>query len=111
VAQVARAFNRIYNLRLSTRGEMQAAFEGERLTPSLCGKMDQVRAWGRAVPLRAARARSARRAAALCRAEVHATGGVAAHTERRPVVRRQVGGAAACVSTRAFPFMCTTKSL
>lgn len=43
-AQVARAFNRVYGLRLSTRGEMQAAFEGERLTPSLCGKMDQVRA-------------------------------------------------------------------
>ena len=43
LAQVARAFNQIYNLRLSTRGEMQAAYEGERLTPSLCGKMDQVR--------------------------------------------------------------------
>jgi hypothetical protein len=31
---VARAFSRAYALRLTTRGEMQYAFEGERLTPS-----------------------------------------------------------------------------
>lgn len=45
-AQVARAFNRLFNLRLSTRGEMQYAYEGERLTPSRCGKMDQALAFG-----------------------------------------------------------------
>ena len=31
---VARAFNRAYGLRLTTRGEMQYAYEGERMTPS-----------------------------------------------------------------------------
>ena len=43
---MARAFNRLFSLRLSTRGEMQYAYEGERLTPSRCGKMDQALAFG-----------------------------------------------------------------
>jgi galactokinase len=43
---VARAFNQIYKLNLTTRGEMQAAFHGERLTPSQCGRMDQAVAFG-----------------------------------------------------------------
>ena len=41
VVQVARAFSRAYGLQLSTRGEMEYAYQGERLTPSLCGRMDQ----------------------------------------------------------------------
>lgn len=41
--QVARAFNQVYGLRLTTRGEMEVAYQGERLTPSQCGRMDQVR--------------------------------------------------------------------
>ena len=44
---VARAFNRCYGLSLTARGEMQAAYEGERLTPSQCGRMDQAVAFGR----------------------------------------------------------------
>ena len=47
---VARAFNRLFNLNLSTRGEMQVAFNGERLTPSQCGRMDQAVAFG-SVPI------------------------------------------------------------
>ena len=42
MAQVARAFNRVYGLRLTVRGEMEVAYQGERLTPSMCGRMDQV---------------------------------------------------------------------
>ena len=48
--QVARAFNQIYGLKLTTRGEMEVAYQGERLTPSQCGRMDQVSAFG-SVPL------------------------------------------------------------
>lgn len=43
---VARAFNQAYGLGLTIRGEMQAAFNGERLTPSQCGRMDQAVAFG-----------------------------------------------------------------
>jgi mevalonate kinase len=43
---VARAFDRVYNLRLTVRGEMECAFAGERLTPSKCGRMDQACANG-----------------------------------------------------------------
>ncbi len=43
---VARAFNRIYNLRMNTKGEMQAAFRGEQRTPSRCGRLDQACAYG-----------------------------------------------------------------
>jgi galactokinase len=39
---VARAFSRVYNLKLSTRGEMELAYLGEIVTPSKCGRMDQV---------------------------------------------------------------------
>lgn len=42
----ARAFNRVYNLRLTVRGEMEAAFQGELMTPSRCGRMDQACAFG-----------------------------------------------------------------
>lgn len=43
---IARSFNRAFDLRLSTRGEMSFAYEGERLTPSQCGRMDQACAYG-----------------------------------------------------------------
>lgn len=43
---VARAFNRLYNLHLSTRGEMMCAYYGERLTNSRCGRLDQACAYG-----------------------------------------------------------------
>ena len=35
-----------YNLKLSTRGEMEFAYQGEILTPSKCGRMDQACAFG-----------------------------------------------------------------
>lgn len=38
---VARAFNKLYDLRLSIRGEMEIAYRGELLTPSRCGRLDQ----------------------------------------------------------------------
>eukprot|EP00238_Polyblepharides_amylifera_P008366 CAMPEP_0196590232 /NCGR_PEP_ID=MMETSP1081-20130531/66029_1 /TAXON_ID=36882 /ORGANISM="Pyramimonas amylifera, Strain CCMP720" /LENGTH=412 /DNA_ID=CAMNT_0041913279 /DNA_START=135 /DNA_END=1373 /DNA_ORIENTATION=+ len=47
---LARAFNQIYQLKLSTRGEMEYAYLGEILTPSKCGRMDQACAYG-AVPV------------------------------------------------------------
>ena len=43
---VARAFNQIHHLNMSVLDEMEAAFEGERRTPSRCGKMDQACAFG-----------------------------------------------------------------
>lgn len=43
---VARAFNRMYNLRMNVKGEMQAAFRGEQRTPSRCGRLDQACAYG-----------------------------------------------------------------
>ena len=43
---VAKAFNRIYNLKLSTKGEMQIAYFGEQRTPSRCGRLDQACAFG-----------------------------------------------------------------
>lgn len=42
----ARAFNRIYNLRMNTNGEMLAAYRGEQKTPSRCGRLDQACAYG-----------------------------------------------------------------
>ena len=42
----ARAFNRVYDLRMTIRGEMEAAYQGEILTPSRCGRMDQGCAFG-----------------------------------------------------------------
>lgn len=38
---VARAFNRIYELKMTTRDEMEYAYRGETTTPSRCGRMDQ----------------------------------------------------------------------
>lgn len=43
---VARAFNRVYDLKLTTRGEMEIAYQGEITTPSRCGRMDQGCAFG-----------------------------------------------------------------
>jgi len=43
---VARAFNRIYDLKMTLRGEMEAAYRGELTTPSRCGRMDQGCAFG-----------------------------------------------------------------
>jgi len=43
---VARAFNKLYDLKMTTRGEMEAAFQGELRTPSRCGRMDQGCAFG-----------------------------------------------------------------
>src|SRR5512136_39031 len=42
----ARAFNRIYDLKMTTRGEMELAYLGEITTPSRCGRMDQGCAFG-----------------------------------------------------------------
>jgi UTP-glucose-1-phosphate uridylyltransferase/mevalonate kinase len=42
----ARAFNRIYDLKLTVRGEMELAYIGEITTPSRCGRMDQGCAFG-----------------------------------------------------------------
>jgi mevalonate kinase len=47
---VARAFNQLYDLKLTKRGEMELAYQGEILTPSRCGRMDQACAYG-AVPV------------------------------------------------------------
>ena len=43
---VARAFNIIYSLNLSTMGEMAIAFKGEQRTSSRCGRLDQACAFG-----------------------------------------------------------------
>jgi len=43
---VARAFNILYNLQLSTLGEMNIAYRGEQRTPSRCGRLDQACAFG-----------------------------------------------------------------
>ncbi|MBN1305510.1 MAG: hypothetical protein JXA13_13810, partial [Anaerolineales bacterium] len=41
-----RAFNRVYDLKMTTRGEMELAYLGEITTPSRCGRMDQGCAFG-----------------------------------------------------------------
>jgi len=43
---VTRAFNRIYDLKMTIRGEMEYAYLGEITTPSRCGRMDQGCAYG-----------------------------------------------------------------
>ncbi|KAG1680588.1 hypothetical protein FOA52_015036 [Chlamydomonas sp. UWO 241] len=43
---VARAFNKVYDLKLTIRGEMEFAYQGEVTTPSKCGRMDQACAYG-----------------------------------------------------------------
>src|SRR3990172_767205 len=42
----ARAFNRVFDLKMTTRGEMELAYQGEITTPSRCGRMDQGCAFG-----------------------------------------------------------------
>ena len=43
---LSRAFNQVYHLRMTTRGEMDIAYRGERCTPSQCGRLDQCCAFG-----------------------------------------------------------------
>ena len=43
----ARAFNHLYDLKLTIRGEMELAYLGEITTPSRCGRMDQGCAYGK----------------------------------------------------------------
>ena len=43
----ARAFNRVYDLKMTVRGEMELAYQGEITTPSRCGRMDQGCAFGK----------------------------------------------------------------
>ncbi len=43
---VAECFNRLYQLRLNTRGIMNIAYWGEQRTPSRCGRLDQACAFG-----------------------------------------------------------------
>lgn len=43
---VARTFNSLYKLNLSIMGIMRAAYSGERLTRSRCGRLDQACAFG-----------------------------------------------------------------
>ncbi len=43
---VARAFNRLYDLKMNLRAEMEMAYLGETATPSRCGRMDQGCAYG-----------------------------------------------------------------
>ncbi len=43
---VARAWSRLYDLGLGPREEMEIAYQGEILTPSQCGRMDQICAYG-----------------------------------------------------------------
>jgi galactokinase len=43
---VARAFNQIYDLKMTLRGEMEYAYLGEITTPSRCGRLDQACAYG-----------------------------------------------------------------
>jgi UTP-glucose-1-phosphate uridylyltransferase/mevalonate kinase len=43
---VARAFNRLYDLKMTIRDEMEFAYQGEITTPSRCGRMDQACAYG-----------------------------------------------------------------
>lgn len=42
----ARAFNRLYDLKLTIPGEMDLAYQGEITTPSRCGRLDQGCAFG-----------------------------------------------------------------
>lgn len=43
---VAKAFNELYGLHISTRGIMQIAYRGELLAGSRCGRLDQACAYG-----------------------------------------------------------------
>jgi len=46
---VAQSFNSIYDLKMTIESVMDIAYEGERLTGSLCGRMDQVCAYNKFV--------------------------------------------------------------
>ncbi len=48
---VTRAFNILYDLHLSTEGEMFIAYMGEQRTPSRCGRLDQACAFGKRLTL------------------------------------------------------------
>ena len=43
---VTRSFNRLYDLKMTVRGEMEYAYTGEITTPSRCGRLDQGCAYG-----------------------------------------------------------------
>ncbi|MCD4741970.1 MAG: hypothetical protein K8R67_05760 [Desulfobacteraceae bacterium] len=43
---IAKAFNIKYNLKLTYRGIMEVAYQGEIMTPSRCGRMDQACVYG-----------------------------------------------------------------
>ncbi len=43
---VARSFNEVYGLKLTKRAEIEAAYQGEIMTSSRCGRMDQGCAYG-----------------------------------------------------------------
>lgn len=43
---IAKAFNELYQLQISTKGIMNIAYRGELLTGSRCGRMDQACAYG-----------------------------------------------------------------
>ena len=43
---VARSFNELYGLKLTKRAEIEAAYQGEIMTSSRCGRMDQGCAYG-----------------------------------------------------------------
>jgi UTP-glucose-1-phosphate uridylyltransferase/mevalonate kinase len=45
----ARGFNKLYNLNLTTHGEMECAYGGEQLTPSRCGRLDQAVAFDKGI--------------------------------------------------------------
>ena len=45
----ARAFSQCYHLQLTTRQEMEFAYQGETMTVSKCGRMDQGCAYGRPI--------------------------------------------------------------
>ena len=43
---IARAFGAVHGLEMDPRAEMELAYRGERRTPSRCGRMDQICAFG-----------------------------------------------------------------
>ena len=64
----ARAFNLVYDLKMTVRGEMEYAYRGEIATPSRCGRLDQGCAYGgRPVEMRLRRRHSGGRRALLRR--------------------------------------------
>lgn len=70
---VARAFNRAYDLKMTVRGEMEYAYQGEIVTPSRCGRMDQVR--GPPCPRGTCSSRQVDRRPSPCARPVHSARG------------------------------------